>query len=457
MGNDFGCSSCNNDPGNIKVPNSDIEVENSQIIGNSQMKQFNNEEVFNNINNNNIKDEIYEESIKEDDILKSQPKKKEEPILSEDEIFDINIQKIAKKVSDSEILQLTNDNIKNLEKSISKFNDDDSSNYPDTIKRDSYKFTNDNSIYKGSWNKNGKKEGFGIYIDKNGNKYSGYFLNDLFNGKGRLINSNGDYFEGEFINGNANGKGILKLKEGYIYEGEFKDDKPNGFGKENFPNKSVFEGNFINGIREGEGEFKWDDGSIYKGNFNNGNLNGQGNFIWNDGRNYIGNFNKGQMEGKGEFNWPNGNKYIGNYKLSKKEGFGIYYWSKNIYFEGNWVNNMQHGDGIYYNQNRVIKGVFRYGKLIQCNEEKNIDENNNDNDKNYNVEEDNDKNLKKKSDVKKDKIINFKNNKPNPMGMVINNKLGQKKKFEEMGKVEKEFNEKKISNVGGNFAEEEED
>ena len=52
MGNELGCSSCNNDPGNIKVPNSDIEVDNNQIIENAQMKQFNTGEVSNNINNN---------------------------------------------------------------------------------------------------------------------------------------------------------------------------------------------------------------------------------------------------------------------------------------------------------------------------------------------------------------------------------------------------------------------
>ena len=67
------------------------------------------------------------------------------------------------------------------------------------------------------------------------------------------------------------------------------------------------------------------------------------------------------------------------------------------------------------------------------------------------------KKLKKKSTIKKDKKINMKNNRPNPMGMVMSNKLGQKKKFEEMGEVENEINGKKMPNIGNNFVEEEED
>ena len=71
MGQELGCSSCNNDPGNIPVPNSDFAVENPQIIENSQIKQYQTGEVINNNNNiNNIQEEIYEESIKEENQLK---------------------------------------------------------------------------------------------------------------------------------------------------------------------------------------------------------------------------------------------------------------------------------------------------------------------------------------------------------------------------------------------------
>ena len=69
----------------------------------------------------------------------------------------------------------------------------------------------------------------------------------------------------------------------------------------------------------------------------------------------------------------------------------------------------------------------------------------------------NDDGFKTKNSKKNKKNNLPKNNKPNPMGMIMSNKLGQKK-YEEMEEVEKEFKGKKIPKVGNNnFTEEEED
>jgi hypothetical protein len=356
MGQAIGCSSCNNEPGNIKVPNSEFPFSNCNICSKTENQT---------LNIQNLQSDLY------DDLNY----KKTDGNINIEKIFNENILKVANQVTDSEIYSLTNDIVKYIEKNELKLKlTDIKVNYNNNlIKKEGYKFKKDNSIYKGSWNKKGKKEGFGIYINSTGDKYIGFFKNDLFNGKGCLINSNGNYFEGNFLNGKINGKGKLKLlKENYIYEGEFKEDKANGFGKENYNNIKYYEGNFINGKKEGEGIFKWNDGSIYKGNFLNGNINGKGFFEWKDGRKYNGEFLNGKIEGKGEFNWPNNHKYIGSYKNCKKNGFGIYYWNNNIFYEGNWVNNFQHGEGIFSNGFRRIKGIFRFGKLIQCSENKKI-------------------------------------------------------------------------------------
>ena len=360
MGQGIGCSYCNNEPGNIPVQKSDFPFNNYEIIENYRFKS-------------NIKT-IQTESYYDKNNTKTL---NTDSNINYEKLFDENILKVATIISDNDILLLTKNNFKNLEKNFNK-NDYTLIDYSNLIKKEiTYKFKVDNSIYKGSWNKNGKKEGFGIYINPSNDIYIGYFLNDLFNGKGKLINSNEDYFEGYFINGKAEGNGKLILKKDkYSYEGQFKNDLPNGFGKENFNNINLYEGNFLNGKKEGEGIFKWKDGSMYKGNFNKGNINGNGIFNWQDGRIYKGEFLNGEIEGKGEFIWPNNHKYIGSYIKGKKNGFGIYYWNNDIFYEGNWVNNSQHGEGIFSNGLRRIKGIFRFGKLIQCSENKKIRKNN---------------------------------------------------------------------------------
>ena len=65
------------------------------------------------------------------------------------------------------------------------------------------------SYYIGEW-KNGAKHGKGIYYYKNGDiQYEGDYVNDEYDGYGKYIEENGDYYIGEFKNGAKNGKGIL--------------------------------------------------------------------------------------------------------------------------------------------------------------------------------------------------------------------------------------------------------
>ena len=431
MGQAVGCI-CGQDSGNIHVPKSDVTVENPEIIENSGMKAS---ILAGELNNNNNNEEEISENTKYQ--LKSQIiKNKNEielPQTFEDE-FSLSLEKIAKLIpseeNNNELNKYTNNNILEVEKNLDEIDNSEQNNYSNTIIKDAYEFDN-KFIYKGSWNfETYKKEGFGILIDDNGNKYIGYWKNDYMNGKGRLFNKDGDYFEGNFLNGDfTNGK--LILKNGYIYEGDFLNGKKNGKGKEILKNEFSFEGNFSNGKRNGEGIYKWEDGSIYNGNFTNGIINGKGNFKWNDGRNYKGDFKNGIIEGKGEFIWPSGKKYIGDYKFNKKNGVGTYYWNDNIFYEGDWVNNQQHGNGIFNENNNKIKEIFRFGKLIKIEEGKLNEENEEEkkNEINQKIEnkeiENNEENVIK---LKKMDIPKGNKNVNNPMNMMIKNKLGAKKK-----------------------------
>ena len=293
MGQAVGCI-CGNDS-NLINPKSDVTVENPEIIENSGMKASiyaaeNNNNEDNNVNYNNDdnldENENYEngeneniENNNEEDENNNNIKLKSQNINNqikensvEDE-FTINLEKIGKLIpneeNNSEINKYTNKNILEIEKNLSEFDSSEQNTYSNTIIKEAYKFDN-NIIYKGSWNINNyKKEGFGILIDEEGNKYIGYFQDDLMNGKGRLFNKEGDYFEGNFEKGDFK-EGKLILKSGYKLEGAFINGKINGKGKESLNHIFNYEGNFENGKRNGEGIYKWEDGSIYKGNFING-------------------------------------------------------------------------------------------------------------------------------------------------------------------------------------------
>jgi hypothetical protein len=114
----------------------------------------------------------------------------------------------------------------------------------------SYKYP-DGSEYKGEWNSEGQRNGFGILILNDGTKYIGEFENGLCHGLGVMTFADGSKYEGEFINGKFNGLGIFTRCDRMKYEGEFKDGKVLGRGLLTFTdgthglprNEGVFEGN----------------------------------------------------------------------------------------------------------------------------------------------------------------------------------------------------------------------
>ena len=67
------------------------------------------------------------------------------------------------------------------------------------------------------------------------------------NGKGIWTNPRGSTDEGVFRNGKMEGIGRRLYKDGSRYEGEFKDDEPNGMGVLTTAKGNEFEGHFKNG------------------------------------------------------------------------------------------------------------------------------------------------------------------------------------------------------------------
>mmetsp|Transcript_4779 Transcript_4779/g.6669 ORF Transcript_4779/g.6669 Transcript_4779/m.6669 type:complete len:473 (+) Transcript_4779:100-1518(+) len=112
---------------------------------------------------------------------------------------------------------------------------------------------------------NGKKQGFGTMTYFTGERYEGYWKNDVWEGEGAYYWKNGDKYYGSFHQMKRNGYGKLLLHTGNYYEGEFKDDKMNGTGLYKWVNKDLYEGTFRDGMRDGFGTMIWHDGQKYTG------------------------------------------------------------------------------------------------------------------------------------------------------------------------------------------------
>ena len=132
---------------------------------------------------------------------------------------------------------------------------------------------------------NGKLEGNGKFIWKNGQYYIGQFKNGKKHGKGIIYYKNGNImYEGDFINDKREGNGKLILKNGQYYIGEFKNNKKHGKGIE-YNNKGniIYEGDYVNGKVEGSGKLVLKNGEYYIGQFKNGKRNGKGIVYYKNG------------------------------------------------------------------------------------------------------------------------------------------------------------------------------
>ena len=379
-------------PGGDNINNFFENKEKGLGVGNNNQIQ-NNVTNSNNINSNNEtfnenkkeidleqKDAIEEEEDEEGKKSSSKSQnieKGNEEILK---VFDNFIKDHAEYIDDNAYDKAMNQKVKEIENNLDTIEEEKFESEIHNLKlfkRPPLLFKSNNMIYNGSWNSKFLKEGYGISIDKDGNKYVGYWKEDNFDGNGRLISINGDYYEGNWISGNMEGNGIFYSTENKTkYDGQFKYNKFNGKGKLTYEKeKIIYEGDFINGLKEGKGIIIFGNNAKYEGDFKNDCFWGEGIFDWGDGRKYSGGWKKNLMDGTGEFIYDSKNRYKGEYKENKKHGKGTYY-QGNTYYKGDWFNNLPHGEGkIYVNNKIVINGNFRYGKFVSGNVEGNKKEN----------------------------------------------------------------------------------
>ena len=222
-------------------------------------------------------------------------------------------------------------------------------------------------IYKGSWDSNKKRQGFGISISADGNTlYKGNWESDKIGDFGLFLEKNGNYYLGQIKEGKFEGKGELNIERISKYNGEFKNDLPEGKGIfEDYENNYKYDGDWLMGKKNGRGVLEFTDGTKYEGDFKNDLYDGNGIIKFNNGNVYEGEFVEGNIKGKGKFVWNDGKKYDGDYEDFMKNGFGKFFWKEKKYYEGQWLNNKQHGQGKIVNDGSEIEGTFRFGKIIK--------------------------------------------------------------------------------------------
>ena len=185
-------------------------------------------------------------------------------------------------------------------------------------------YSTEDNYYEGMF-LNGKKEGKGTIIYKNGAKYEGEIKNNLHNGFGKLTQLDGEIFVGQWKDGKINGKGVRYHKNGDVYSGDYMNSIRDGIGKYVFSNGDSYEGQWKNGKANGKGIFKFKNGDIYEGYFRDNNFCGQGCFRKKKGDIYIGEFKNGELDGEGTFINKDKEKYIGKFIEGKKDGNGVLY------------------------------------------------------------------------------------------------------------------------------------
>ena len=162
--------------------------------------------------------------------------------------------------------------------------------------------------------KRGKRNGKGNFSSKdNKYNYDGGWKDDKKYGIGTLFD-NGDKYTGDFINDKYNGNGTLCGKNGEIYECEFKDGKPNGLGRVTLVNGDIYIGNFENGKICDQVSIKYKNGESYDGYYKDNKKWGYGCFNFKNGDSYVGDFENDLFNGEGILTKSNGEIQKGIFK-----------------------------------------------------------------------------------------------------------------------------------------------
>lgn len=251
--------------------------------------------------------------------------------------------------------------------------------------------------------------GFKTINDGNGNVYTGFVSNGIYEGQGKMLYSNGETYEGDWKLGKRNGKGVLRYKNGNIrYDGEWKEDKRHGYGISYGILGNRYEGYFSNDKNFGKGTYYNSNGDSTVA-ISTDYYSCKGTRYYSNGETITGEWIKGYKEGKFIHKYPNGKvineyykkdslitttvvqgkdfksasntgandfehftgkstksysegKYSGDFVNGQREGYGTMQYSDGAEYKGNWKNDRFEGKGTYlWKSGDKYVGDFRYG------------------------------------------------------------------------------------------------
>lgn len=131
--------------------------------------------------------------------------------------------------------------------------------------------------------------GFGTYLFKNGDKFTGQWKNSQIFNQGIYQYHNGEKYEGQFVDGKINGTGTYYYNSGNRYEGTWKDGIKSGTGTHYYAARGErYVGEFKDNEPHGQGTYYYKDGDRYEGEWQNGRKHGEGRYYQRNGESYTG-------------------------------------------------------------------------------------------------------------------------------------------------------------------------
>ncbi len=196
--------------------------------------------------------------------------------------------------------------------------------------------------------KDGKRHGWGLLCNANGDEYLGEWRDGFMEGAGLLQSSNGDLYQGSFRRGKYEDVGLFRRgATGDVYMGQCRDGMAWGLGVLTMASGERYKGHFDRNQRHGKGACAYPNGSRYAGNWYRGSHQGFGVFLSADGDKYIGQWAGGKKHGPGRYMYANGDMYDGEFHKNRAHGLGVYYHHNGNIYTGQWVDDKRSGKGTY--------------------------------------------------------------------------------------------------------------